>query len=504
MKLQFSGLEPVGYSELMRRYSLKVIPHYRSTYITLTGRGSTHSQNNQEIVILPKSYCLSNPNEPLQQLEFAIKHEGINFEIIASCFKQISAGAIQTFVAEKPTGKYRRIIWFLFEFLTDDKLELQDIKQVPYVNLLDPERYYVADVVKSKRHAVNNNLLGSRGFCPIVRRTPLLTEFEQKNLAQIATKLIRSVDPAILARATSYLYTKETKSSFGIEKIKPDIKRTAKFIALLEEASAIPQLDKNILLKLQNAIVETEYKDTDYRKTQNYVGELTNLYLHKVHYISPKPDDILELMTNFISCETRLFESTIHPVVIAAILSFGFVFLHPFEDGNGRIHRFIIHYILSKTNFTPDNIIFPVSAVMLKNIRQYDEVLELFSKPLLKAIEEYDLNDQGELAVSQDSKIHYQYIDYTHYAEYLFGCIQTTIQEDFQEELEFIAHYDRTKSAIQQIIDMPDIKIDRIIRCIAQNNGKLGRKMRKTYFSELSDDKVNAIEQAVQEGMLQH
>ena len=140
---------------------------------------------------------------------------------------------------------------------------------------------------------------------------------------------------------------------------------------------------------------------------------------------------------------------------------------------------------------------------MLKNLKHYDEILERYSKPLLRAIENYDLNDQGELSVLEDTKIHYQYIDFTLYAEYLFACIETTIQEDFQEELEFIANYDRTKSAIQNIVDMPDFKIDRAIRCIAENNGTLGSKMRKSYFSELTDEKITAIETVVQREMLQ-
>lgn len=502
IKSDLSGLEPVGYIFLIQKFNLQVLPPYRSTYISQMGRGASHSVGNEVRVILPKSYALDNSEDVLQQLEFALKHEGINLEIIACCFRQISPTTVANFVRETPSGKYRRIIWFLYEFLTTTILALEDVKHTPYVDVLDPLKYYVANSVKSQRHAVNNNLLGNKEFCPIVRRTMLLNDFENKKLSQETKRIISSVDPAILARAVNYLYTKETKSSFGIEKVKPDIKRMEKFIALLEEAATIPALSKEILLSLQNNIVDEKYQDKDYRHTQNYVGELTNLFSHKIHYISPKPDDIPTLMSNLLICETRLLESNVHPVVIAAVLSFAFVFIHPFEDANGRIHRFIIHYILSKTQFTPKNIIFPVSAVMLKNIRQYDAILEQFSKPLLRAIGNYELNDQGELTVLQETKIHYQYIDFTCYVEYLFACIETTIHDDFHEELAFIARYDRTKTAIQSLIDMPDLKIDRIIRCIAQNNGKLGSKMRMTYFSELSDEKILAIEKIVRQEML--
>ncbi len=35
------------------------------------------------------------------------------------------------------------------------------------------------------------------------------------------------------------------------------------------------------------------------------------------------------------------------------VVGFGFVFLHPFEDGNGRLHRYLIHHVLSARQFTP-------------------------------------------------------------------------------------------------------------------------------------------------------
>jgi len=47
----------------------------------------------------------------------------------------------------------------------------------------------------------------------------------------------------------------------------------------------------------------------------------------------------------------------------------GFVLIHPFEDGNGRIHRFLIHHVLARRGFTPQGLLFPVSAVMLHDRR---------------------------------------------------------------------------------------------------------------------------------------
>src|SRR5260370_42632314 len=69
----------------------------------------------------------------------------------------------------------------------------------------------------------------------------------------------------------------------------------------------------------------------------------------------------------------------VDPVCAAVLKGFGFVFIHPLEDGNGRIHRFLIHHSLAKLGYTPQGIIFPVSAAMLRDLARYDKALNAFS-----------------------------------------------------------------------------------------------------------------------------
>ncbi|MDO8948253.1 MAG: hypothetical protein Q7U88_14030 [Desulfocapsaceae bacterium] len=49
----------------------------------------------------------------------------------------------------------------------------------------------------------------------------------------------------------------------------------------------------------------------------------------------------------------------------------------------GRIHRFLIHDILSRRGLIPKGLMFPVSAAMLKNPALYDSPLELFSRSIM-------------------------------------------------------------------------------------------------------------------------
>jgi Fic family protein len=66
-------------------------------------------------------------------------------------------------------------------------------------------------------------------------------------------------------------------------------------------------------------------------------------------------------------------------VLKAAATAFGFVYIHPFQDGNGRLHRCLIHHVLMERKFTPPGIVFPVSSVMLTRIDNYRDSLQAHS-----------------------------------------------------------------------------------------------------------------------------
>lgn len=44
-------------------------------------------------------------------------------------------------------------------------------------------------------------------------------------------------------------------------------------------------------------------------------------------------------------------KDSIHPVLLACLMHFRFVDIHPFRDGNGRITRLIMNYVLYKNNY---------------------------------------------------------------------------------------------------------------------------------------------------------
>ena len=195
----------------------------------------------------------------------------------------------------------------------------------------------------------------------------------------------------------------------------------------------------------------------------------------------------------------RIVESAIDPVVAAAIVAFAFVFIHPFEDGNGRIHRFLMHHILAKRGYSPNGMIFPVSAAILRDRRSYDDVLETFSKPLLDYIE-WRWTSEQEIAVTNDTGELYRYFDATVFAEYFFDRVAETVHRDLKEELGFVAVFDQALAGVREVIDMPDRRASLFVRLCMQNGGQLSAAKR-SQFAELTDAEIGALELVVQQAI---
>jgi hypothetical protein len=304
-------------------------------------------------------------------------------------------------------------------------------------------------------------------------------------------------DPVLIARATHYLYTKETKSSYAIERETPDQQRAARFVELLRGPHTHERITKERLLELQNSIVDHRYEDADYRAEQNYVGVSIGPR-EQIHYVCPRPEDVCSLMAGLLDTHARVVSGEVDPVVAAAVVAFEFVYIHPFRDGNGRLHRFLIHDILSALGFTPPGVILPVSATILSNERAYDACLELLSRPL-SALVSYSLDQEGGMRVEGETADLYRYPDLTGAAEYLYRTLAQTVQEDFLGELNFLRRYDVAKRKLRGVLDMPEVDLNRFLTFTTQNRGRLAKGKRKTYFASLTDEEVESLEAIVEE-----
>ena len=222
-----------------------------------------------------------------------------------------------------------------------------------------------------------------------------------------------------------------------------------------------------------------------------------------VHYIAPHWNDTPALLSGLRDFAART--SGASALVRAAVLSFGFVYIHPMSDGNGRISRFLINDVLRRDQAIPAPFILPVSATITSTVinrRGYDHVLELFSRPLMRKYSDAwrfgaeQVADDGvrfnlQFDAYQDALPAWRFPDMTDHVEYLADVVRLTIEHETRKEAGYLRNLRVARERVKQVIEGPDGDIDRIIRSVRENGGKVSGKLLKE-FPMLADEDVAA------------
>lgn len=488
---------PLGQAWLRRELQLPVPRPFVESHRVASGTRRREVDGPRTLELYPHRYAVG--RSVVSHLRFALRHEALDLGVLAGAFAAMDASELESWVRKEPTGTFSRRAWFLYETLTGRTLDLEDARRGNYVEALDSRRHVVASRRNSRRHRVVDNLLGGRELCVTVRRTEALEAAMAERTDLRLRRLLAACDPAVLDRAVNYLYTKESRASFAIEGERPSAGRTERFATALKRASAFDATDEAALTALQNTIVDPRYAASGWRSAQTFVGGVGTGFREKVHFVCPRPSDLPGLMEGWAALHRRVVEGGVPPVVAAAASAFAFVFAHPFDDGNGRIHRFLIHQVLAQTGYVPAGAVFPVSAAILRDRRSYDGVLESFSRPRL-ALTEWRWTPEKKMVVENDTANLYRHFDATPFAEYLHERVAETVRTDMKEEIDFIAVFDRAFDAVRAVVDMPDRRASLLVRLCMQNNGVLPRRRRRS-FPELADEEIGAMEDAVRRAM---
>ena len=478
---------PAGYSALIDAYGLDVpLPR------TLSAIGARHR------LVEKDGWRLMTPRHAPEatlegHLTFALKYEGLDLAALKRLFQTTGPAPIEATVRGKPTGAYARRVWFLYEWLTGETLDLPDAKTGRYVPALDPELQWGAEEKTAPRYRVKDNLPGTPEFCPLVFRTKMLEDFVALDLARKAKEIVAGVPRDILARTAAFLLLKDSKSSYAIEGERPPQDRIQRWGRAIGEAGRTP-LDRDELLRLQRIVIgDARFVRLGLRREGGFVGEHdreTRMPLPE--HISARPEDLSTLidgMTAFDRGPARQMDA----VIAAAILAFGFVYVHPFEDGNGRLHRYLIHYVLAERGYNPTGLVFPVSAVILDRIDRYRETLESYSERLLPLIR-WEPTEQFNVRVLNDTGDFYRFFDATPHAEFLYECVRQTIEHDLPYETDFLRRYDAFRGQIDAMIDMPERTVNLLFRFLKQNDGALSNRAREKEFAALTDEEARQIE----------
>lgn len=477
-----------GYAVLIEKYEL-TIPEPKK----LAAISTKHKkyETDKWLVFTPR---YRPEDDWYSQLIFALKYEGIDLAILNAFFSEIQKSEISDIVKSEPSGNYARKIWFLYEWLKDDRLDIPDAKKGNFIDLLDGKLQYASTPVPSRRHRVRNNLPGTRNYCPLIRKTGILDKYISQDLPGLAKENVRSVNPDVLSRASAFLLLKDSKASYAIEGETPPHNRAERWGRIIGKAGQNPLSKEELELLQKEVINDTRFVKLGYRNEGGFIGahdRITQMPLPD--HISARYDDIEVLMDALIETSRLLKDSDYPPVLIATTIAFGFVFIHPFEDGNGRLHRYLLHHVLAETGFTPQGIVFPVSSIILERVVEYKTVLKSYSNPRLPLIE-WRATEKNNVEVLNQTIDLYRYFDATRQAEFFYECVFETITKVLPEEVRFLQKYDLMKSFINNYIDMPDYITDLLIRFLNQNHGRLSKRALDKEFSALSKEEVEAFE----------
>jgi len=145
-----------------------------------------------------------------------------------------------------------------------------------------------------------------------------------------------------------------------------EAKNLARVIEYIEKNAKDKQLDLEMVLFLHKMLIFNIREEIAGRFRQS--GEYVRVGTH----IAPAPEKVESLLAQMLS----LYHSSIDENIIQRVakLHLNFENIHPFVDGNGRIGRIIINYILIREGFVPVNIKFIDRKTYYEAFREFDEL----------------------------------------------------------------------------------------------------------------------------------
>ncbi len=130
------------------------------------------------------------------------------------------------------------------------------------------------------------------------------------------------------------------------------------------------QLNKDILLKCWNILVDKACSNTDIRGEEYRTGAVQVANHAGLHHL---------LLEDAMNCWLEYYHSghlKEHPFIKAALLHFAFEFIHPFCDGNGRCGRLLMNNFLIANGFEKIKAV-SFSRTIDKNRSMYDAALAM-------------------------------------------------------------------------------------------------------------------------------
>ena len=485
-------MNAVGYSYIQEALGISALPLRQPAIV----QPVTRLERIDNTLAVPAAMAPAS-DDILGHVLFALKHEGINLGILAQTRPQIPLHAFEMVLRESPNGIYIRKACYLREAFADEPVTQHAPVRGVFIPLFDPERYITRTGSRNSRWRVEFNGLGSPSYCATVERTAELEGLLNHDILGRARAFIDSLPKMMMDRAINWAYLSETQDSFAIEREAPSTDKAHRFIELLRQAHDRHPLSEDYLVALQNATVSNKLDmAAAYRHEQNHLaGALPGAA--GVTYVPPTPELCRELMEELVQFANEA-PNQIDPLVAAGIISFGFVFLHPFMDGNGRLSRFLIHQTLCRSGALEHGLLLPVSVAMKRDEGRYLEALQAFSKPARDFWNVLWI-DYGNLTL--DFTGHpaiYRYWDATPGVTFTLEMAQRALEVELQQETEFLECFDQIVTAVNENYDVRGSDLANLVMMCLTNGGVMSKNRRKQYQYTVPEEVFDFIEQQAQ------
>lgn len=112
-------------------------------------------------------------------------------------------------------------------------------------------------------------------------------------------------------------------------------------------------LTKDFICKLHDIIVENTLRE----ELNSQMGCYRNVqvFIRGRDWMPPKPEEVPNEMKTLLSWYSKN-KKKLHPLVVASYFHVAFETIHPFLDGNGRVGRLLMNFILHKNKYPMINI----------------------------------------------------------------------------------------------------------------------------------------------------
>jgi len=485
----------VGYSWLLEHFNITA--PLREFSAISSKRLSSQSIQKDGWLIFDSSYQIE--NYAYSHLEFAIKYEVIDLLVLKLILKHFPKEELTSYISANPKRILSKKIWFYYEFLLDETLSIEDLPVGKYDDLLNSKQYFtINNPLKSKRHKINNNLLGTAYLCPIIQRTKKLEEFVNSNLKTDISTIVNGISKSLMRRASSFLLLADSQASFEIEGERVTRNRIENWGKIINQAGQ-KELSLKEIERLHSILLEdSRFVKIGLREDEVFLGDRDRENRPIPEFIGAKSSDLNHLMSHWVELNHFLMKDEIDPVFHAVVVAFSFVYIHPLEDGNGRIHRYLLHHILAQRDFYPKGLIFPLASVILDEIEKYHDILVAYTTPLMSMIE-WRETPNGNVQILNDTIDLYRFFNATKSCEFIYEAVKKVIKETLPSELNYLNAFDKASLAINDIVAMPNNMVKMLITFMVQNKGKLSKRKREKYFELLRDDEIGLIEEIVRE-----